>query len=262
MWLRAVHSGCLDLIPPRELVQLFLLLLVFMHQAKICCHLFFTPSSVFQTELLSLWMLADVAVVMELRKRSSRACLLKRVRGGMEEEVSASELTVHASPFCIPWSFCYCVLSPHGRIGAGYRLAAVAMISHWMHGGKTEYVWHRPVEIWWLYTEKTSLILIGNNQFYSHWAPKSVSRNICTSCGATEQEGGIWLGQLTRRTDVLNPFRGRKQMHTAHPEQEEKRVESLMEKNAGWHGQQRYNGRVIFPRELEWISARRGLCGC
>lgn len=70
--LRAVHLGRLDLAPPREHLQLFLLLLVFMQEAQVCCHLFLTVSSLFQTGLLALWVLADVAAVMGLRKQEQQ----------------------------------------------------------------------------------------------------------------------------------------------------------------------------------------------
>lgn len=55
--------------PPRELLQLFFLLLVFMQQAETCCRLLLTPPSLFQTELLSSWVLADAAAVTELEKQ-------------------------------------------------------------------------------------------------------------------------------------------------------------------------------------------------
>lgn len=50
-----------------------------------------------------------------------------------------------------------------------YGLAVVAVRSCWMHGRRMEYIWHR---LRWssLYTEKTSLILVASDQFYSHWA--------------------------------------------------------------------------------------------
>lgn len=127
--------GSLDLAPPREHLQLFLLLLVFMQEAQICCHLFLTVSSLFQPSLLALWVLADVAAVMRKQEQQQHACWNE-----WEEEykeASASELIVLSS-FAFPGASTAVCWTPRESRKEKQGLAAVGceelLGAWWQHG--------------------------------------------------------------------------------------------------------------------------------
>lgn len=164
--------------PPRELLQLFFLLLVFMQQAETCCRLLLTPPSLFQTELLSSWVLADAAAVTELEKQEQ----LQLTEEG--EKKNRRRLVLQSWLFMLPSSAspgasAVVCSTPGGEPGAGVRVGSSGYeksLDAWWEGGI--HLTQAKLKFGdYTQREKTSLILTGSDQFYSRWAsdvPKPV----------------------------------------------------------------------------------------
>lgn len=181
--LRAVHLGNPDLALPRELLQTFLLLLVFMQEAQICCCQFLSVSSLCQTGLLSLWCWLIGQQWWGWGNKSSNSLLAK-----MSDKRNTRRLLLQRRLF-VPSSSAFlkplllCAESPRESCKEEYGLAAMGceeLLSAWQQDGIH------------LAQAETSLVTIhrenfqnftGNDQFYSNCANDTPEPVCHIGCG-------------------------------------------------------------------------------